>query len=431
MTAEEFARRLKAEKQRDRNQKNESAQLLRGYRGGVKDDELKLKALKEEDRRKQQDAANLLRGYRGELKEEDLKLRAMKEEERQKHLEAEQLLHQYQKKDEPDAKRKTPTRKDPDSPYPPVTNEDHSLENIASGSVSAKLAQFDSPMKQSEKLTSDARFQVSPAAVPEGAEAKAPIPAPTAPFMEKAEEVTPGPLPEWNAGDAVPEPPTVTKELTTEYPDGTNFPPDVSDFPPENKEPKEPLPTPGRLDIQESEPAEHDAIQAGTIPTFAKGEQPAEEEKVAKEPHVPGEGDPTFPVMDSGKEKIEGEDLPGNVRFDLYFSFGIVTEVDNPRFPAYMKAVGTIVGNTLQEHQANIVYNKKHPPYVSDEKWDRKFIDPSGRSTAKRVLVTCGVPLILKNGTAQEKTQKIVTKGLAKAIKDKTFLELVKQQVEK
>jgi hypothetical protein len=65
MNMEEWQRKLKAEKEAARQKKTESAEILRGYRGELNDDELKLKALREEERKKHQDAQELLHNYKG------------------------------------------------------------------------------------------------------------------------------------------------------------------------------------------------------------------------------------------------------------------------------------------------------------------------------------------------------------------------------
>jgi hypothetical protein len=65
MNMEEWQRKLKAEKDSARQKKTESAEILRGYRGELNDDELKLKALREDDRKKSQDAQAILHNYKG------------------------------------------------------------------------------------------------------------------------------------------------------------------------------------------------------------------------------------------------------------------------------------------------------------------------------------------------------------------------------
>jgi hypothetical protein len=65
MNMEEWQRKLKAEKEAARQKKSESAEILHGYRGDLKDDELKLKAIRDEERKKAQDAQQILHNYKG------------------------------------------------------------------------------------------------------------------------------------------------------------------------------------------------------------------------------------------------------------------------------------------------------------------------------------------------------------------------------
>ena len=65
MNMEEWQRKLKMEKEASRQKKTESAEILRGYRGELKDDDMKLKAIREEERKKHQDAQELLHNYKG------------------------------------------------------------------------------------------------------------------------------------------------------------------------------------------------------------------------------------------------------------------------------------------------------------------------------------------------------------------------------
>lgn len=237
MNAEEFQRRMRAEKQKEREQKNESAKMLQGYRGGTleAEDALKQKAVKEEERKKQQDAEN--------------------------------LLHSYQKKDEPEAKRKTVQRKDPDVPFPPVTvaPKDDSLEKIVAGTVSAKAASL---------------VATSPATDP-------------------------------------------TNVVSNE--DGG-------------------LPS------------------APVIHSSADDAQVREEKKDA--------------LADPSSSHATPAAAPQGVRFDLFFSFGILTESGSPQYKAYMFAVSEIVRNAVQEEQ-RITFTEQNPPYVANEEWDGMYQLPS------------------------------------------------------
>ena len=95
MNMDEWQRRMREEKQKDREKKNESANILKTYKGGVSEDEMKLTALKKEDRQKKTESAQLLQSYKGGLKDEDTKLAAMKKEDMAKRSEATQYLQGY------------------------------------------------------------------------------------------------------------------------------------------------------------------------------------------------------------------------------------------------------------------------------------------------------------------------------------------------
>lgn len=123
MSMDEWNLRMRAQKEQDRKKKTESAEMLRGYRGGVKEEDLKLAALRAEERNKKQDAERLLHSYRKDLTEEE--------------------LHQMEK---------NARKEQGQQPLPPLVNkgpEQHPSATIAEGSVSALAANFNnSPSKQ-------------------------------------------------------------------------------------------------------------------------------------------------------------------------------------------------------------------------------------------------------------------------------------------
>jgi len=113
MNMEEWNLRMRAQKEQERQKKTESAEILRGYRGGVKEDDMKLTTLRQEERRKQEEAERILHGYR------------------ETHVE----------------ERERRQRKDPDYPYPPIVAKHDDEIAFQEGSVAAKAAQFDSPQR--------------------------------------------------------------------------------------------------------------------------------------------------------------------------------------------------------------------------------------------------------------------------------------------
>jgi hypothetical protein len=114
MNMDEWNSRMRAQKEQERKKKTESAEILRGYRGGdLSEEDRKLAAIKLEDRRKQEEAERILREYR------------------ETHVEERERRH----------------RKDQNYPHPPVMAKRE--DQIEFESVAAKAAQFDSPGKSS------------------------------------------------------------------------------------------------------------------------------------------------------------------------------------------------------------------------------------------------------------------------------------------
>jgi hypothetical protein len=125
MNMEEWQRRIRADKEKERQQKSQSAEILQSYRGGVKD--------------------------------EDLKLSALRQEEREKHLDAERLMHSYQNNERIEV-RQRPVRVDPQLASPPVRAESDRSVNVTPGSVSAMAGRF------AQVSDSDNSLSVSPSA---------------------------------------------------------------------------------------------------------------------------------------------------------------------------------------------------------------------------------------------------------------------------
>jgi hypothetical protein len=104
----------------------------------------RMRAQKEQERKKKTESAEILRGYRGgELSEEDRKLAAIKLEDRRKQEEAERNLREYRETHVEERERRQ--RKDPNYTHPPVVAKHE--DQIEFESVAAKAAQFDSPVK--------------------------------------------------------------------------------------------------------------------------------------------------------------------------------------------------------------------------------------------------------------------------------------------
>jgi len=150
MNLEEWNLRMRAQKEQERKKKTESAEMLRGYRGGVlKEEDTRLAELRREDRRKHTETAEMLRGYRGDggaTAEEDRKLALLKQEDRRKHRETEEMLHNYRaEKVDGEGRERRHARRAADGSHPPVSpnrGNDNLLSTISPGSVSAMAGKF-------------------------------------------------------------------------------------------------------------------------------------------------------------------------------------------------------------------------------------------------------------------------------------------------
>jgi hypothetical protein len=105
---------------------------------------LRMRAQKEQERKKKTESAEILRGYRGgDVSEEARKLAALKLEDRRKHEEAERNLREYRETHVEERERRQ--RKDQDTVLPPIVVKQE--DSIEFESVAAKAAQFNSPVK--------------------------------------------------------------------------------------------------------------------------------------------------------------------------------------------------------------------------------------------------------------------------------------------
>ena len=85
----------KATKEELRQSKLAADEIHRGYKGGVKEDDLKLAEIKKEGRLKKQAADENNHGYKGGVSENDLKLAEIKKEGRQQKQSADEINHSY------------------------------------------------------------------------------------------------------------------------------------------------------------------------------------------------------------------------------------------------------------------------------------------------------------------------------------------------
>lgn len=302
--------------------------MLQGYRGNeIREEDKKLKAMKEEERKKQQETAKILQGYRSSgISEEERKLKAMKEEERKKQQEAESLLHSFKKTEEPEAKSR-PQRKEEHS-YPEPVNKSPSQQNdimyISPGSVAEKKKSYSS------------QYQPSGPDLPVLPMAKN---LQNAPFMEIVdEEETQGDMNGYNN--------TVGDEATEEMIDPET---EITEIPKKDELQTEIEATVSSAESETEERVDEDTSKDNS--TVNKEEENAEKTDASM-----------------GLDNVEE-------RFDVCFSFGIVTDKDSPLLTTYMGAVNAVMKESIPkaDPSSSIRYDPTHQPYVIDEKLDSKY----------------------------------------------------------
>jgi len=119
---------------------------------GFEDWQLHLRAMKKEEQRQKMETAEMLREYRGGIKEEDLKLSAIKNEEKKKKQDAERLRRSYKCTQVDVIQTKERPVRQEHYPHPPVSprRADHDMRDvIADGYVSERKIHFDSPQRAS------------------------------------------------------------------------------------------------------------------------------------------------------------------------------------------------------------------------------------------------------------------------------------------
>jgi hypothetical protein len=313
---------MKEEKEKERLKQKESAEMLQGYRANdIREADRKLKAMKEEERKKQQETAKILQGYRSSgMSEEERKLKAMKEEERKKQQEAESLLHSFKKTEEPDAKAR-PQRREEQS-YPEPVNKSPLQQNdityISPGSVAERKKSFSSQYQPSvSELTASPKSKSLQGV----------------PLLEVvAEEAIQGNTNQYieNVGDA-------TKGI--------------------KRDSENPV-----LDVD----AETETIG------IAKGEENSAEQYTQQEANNDELISDQNAVQENSNDFFTEE--PVEVRFDVYFSFGIITDKGNPTLGTYMSAFSEVIREKIPDHDSTlkIRFDPSYQPYVVDEKLDSK-----------------------------------------------------------
>jgi hypothetical protein len=315
---------MKEEKEKERLKQKESAEMLQGYRSNdIREADRKLKAMKEEERKKQQETAKILQGYRSSgISEEERKLKAMKEEERKKQQEAESLLHSFKKTEEPDAKARPQKREE--HAYPEPVNKSPLQQNdityISPGSVAERKKSFSSQYQPSvNDLTG----------------------------LPKSKSLHGVPLLEVVGEEAI-------------HGDTNQYIENVGDDTTTLVEPE-----PGNLvhDVD----AETDVI----------GIAQAEEYSAVQSTLEDANNDELESVQNAAQEMSNDPitEEPAEYRFDVYFSFGIITDKGNPTLGTYMSAVSEVMREKIPRDDSTIKirFDPSYQPYVVDEKLDSKI----------------------------------------------------------
>lgn len=316
---EEWQRKLKAEKDAARQKKSESAEILHGYRGDLKDDELKLKAIRDEERKKAQDAQQILHNYKG-VQLPDGATTKSKEQRTEQHF-------------------PTPVNAG-QGPH-----RDDVLDAIVQGSVSERAA-----------------------ALAAAAEGVSSIPIPSGSSTHSASQ---NPATLASAGDVNASVPAVDN-----YDDDD----DDDDFGPSlQPSPNEPLVNNSTVLQQTPSTFLANPIVSTTtdsVPIVTSDEiqppisNPIEESvMVEKTPDIVaanGSSSITMPakgIIPTPKQPLQ--------RIDVLLAFGLVTISSPPNLESYMKAVETIATKSIQEsNEEGAMMDPTYPPYVKDTKWD-------------------------------------------------------------
>lgn len=363
---------MKAEKEAERQKKAETASMLQGYRGGVKEEELKLKKEKDADRQKKLESASMLQGYRGGVKEEDLKLKALREEERKRHEDAKRTLHSYQAKEVKTIPKERKSMGPQTTAYPTPVNSgtdknNNPLAGIEFGNVSERAAAL-------------------------------------AAAAESVSETGAGGSNYNNTGSTNGVPGSAESPVTTQ--DAAV----ISDSPV----------------LVEAPSAESGSSADGPNPAAPTGESPVmvSPAVVEKEPQVE-----TSPVTNNVHAAVPAAAVESSsVRFDVLFSFGLVTVHQDPNLTSYMAAVQNVVSTALTDKtDSNITFDPSHGPFVKNKKWDPKYVSRSGRADVKRMEVTAAVPIFAKNSSMRSEAKKSVVGALQAAIQSGDFLSLAQK----
>lgn len=360
---------------------------------------LRMRAQKEQERKKKTESAEILRGYRGgDVDEEARKLAALKLEDRRKHEEAERILREYRETHVEERERRQ--RKDQGAVLPPIVVKQQ--DSIEFESVAAKAAQFNSPGKapsfESPRKISSFRIQPSASDAAEKEEkgndyedVPRELPFPFDPASEAA-QVDPGATNPSTAPSAFEEgggKGDVDGEEDYDEADDTDEKKDeVSD--PALVSPGDPPllhhPTVVRLDVN---------FSFGLITTSEK------------------------PLLDTYMLAVE-EVVRNTLKERTHLSQRVTY---NPTFCPFVQDCSNDGTSLAQFLSANLLHTNLTLP-LPERRIADHYVDAEGRANVRRVLVTASVPVFLSNGVSISVARDAVVSGLQQAIHSGKFLEL-------
>jgi hypothetical protein len=313
---DEWQRRMRAEKEAERKKKTESAEILKGYKGGmIADADLKLKALREEDRKKVADAQQNLHSYKAKEIGEVPGATANKKQPRQSlpNVQADATAQAY---------------KDP-------------LEGMVFGSVQERAAAL---AAQAEAAAAAASLNGSFSAFDQSATTKYSA-AQDLSEVETSHHVDDGTLEDPETITEV-APPETTKETAPVM--ETELSSENMEQPIEAVSSYTPTTTAAAVSVEEEKKVESDPVS----------EQVAPDHVIESINHTN--------LHDNNNNKIP-------VRLDILFSFGLVTGQPVPETSRYMDAVQKIVQQALDNSSRDVALDPSHAPFVKDQKVDGTF----------------------------------------------------------
>lgn len=306
----------------------------------------RMKAEKNAERQKKTESAEILRGYRGELHDEDLKSKALREEERKRHLDAQQNLHSYKGAQLEGGGK--PKEQRPEQHYPtPVNSGQHDvtrdlMEGIVTGSVSERAA----------ALAASAGAGFEPLVTPTMSQQQVQQHAFVAASADDAvDDDDVDDDDDDNFGPAMPASPALE---TSSIP---VFAPTDDLFAVQRPVDEPILYTPPVDPLSITTAFVPPTSKAVVLPNSTSLEEPAD----AATPNMETSMTPAAP---------NGTTLPTLIRLEVLFTFGLVTVQSQPEMASYMAAVSSIVTKSLNTGSNAIIYDPSYAPFVRDMQWD-------------------------------------------------------------